>query len=74
MGWKIYSSNSGGKNYYMIFTETELKGSFIIDLEKVEDERGFFSRSWDQNEFEQIGLNSKLVQCNVSFNKKKGYD
>ena len=56
----------------MIFTETKLTGSFIVDLKKFEDDRGFFARSWDQNEFDQQGLNSKLVQCNISFNKKKG--
>src|SRR5438309_1558662 len=56
----------------MIFTETKLKGSFIIELEKDEDERGFFARSWDKKIFEEHGLNSKLVQCNISFNKKKG--
>jgi dTDP-4-dehydrorhamnose 3,5-epimerase len=56
----------------MIFTETSLKGSFIIDLEIKEDERGFFARSWCQREFETHGLNTRLVQCNVSFNKKKG--
>lgn len=56
----------------MIFTETPLKGSFVIDLELKEDERGFFARSWCRNEFEARGLNTRLVQCNVSFNKKKG--
>lgn len=56
----------------MIFTETKLKGSFIIELEKVEDERGFFARSWDKKIFEEHGLNSNLFQCNISFNKKKG--
>lgn len=56
----------------MIFTETKLKGSFIIEPEKVEDERGFFARSWDKKIFEERGLNSNLVQCNISFNKKKG--
>ena len=56
----------------MIFTETKLKGAYIMEPEILEDERGFFARTWDQKEFERIGLNSKLVQCNVSFNKKKG--
>lgn len=56
----------------MIFTETKLKGSFIIEPEKIEDERGFFARTWDNKTFEEYGLNSKLVQCNISFNKKKG--
>ena len=56
----------------MVFRETKLKGAFLIDLEKSEDERGFFARSWCKNEFEAHGLNSRLVQCNISFNKKKG--
>jgi len=56
----------------MIFTETKLKGSYVIELEKLEDERGFFSRSWDKNEFKKMGLNQNLVQCNISFNTKKG--
>ena len=56
----------------MIFTEVNLKGVYLIEIEKIEDERGFFARSWDQKKFEEYGLNSKLVQCNISFNKKKG--
>jgi dTDP-4-dehydrorhamnose 3,5-epimerase len=56
----------------MIFTETKLKGAFIIEPEKQEDERGFFARTWCGKEFENHGLNSGLVQCNISFNKKKG--
>ena len=56
----------------MIFTETKLKGAFIIDLEPIQDERGFFARSWCGREFEAHGLNPNLVQCNISFNKKKG--
>jgi dTDP-4-dehydrorhamnose 3,5-epimerase len=56
----------------MIFKETSLKGAFIIELEGLKDERGFFARSWCQKEFEAHGLNPHLVQCNVSFNKKRG--
>lgn len=56
----------------MIFTETKLKGAFIIDIEPQEDERGFFARSWCEKEFKQHGLNPRLVQCNISFNKKRG--
>jgi len=56
----------------VIFRETVLKGAFIIELERLEDERGFFSRTWCQREFEGQGINSRLVQCNSSFNKKKG--
>lgn len=56
----------------MIFTETELKGAYLIDLDKHEDERGFFARAWCVDEFEKLGLNSRLLQCNISFNKKLG--
>ena len=56
----------------MIFTETKLKGAFIIDIEPREDERGFFARSWCEDEFKKHGLNPRLVQCNISFNKKRG--
>jgi dTDP-4-dehydrorhamnose 3,5-epimerase len=56
----------------LIFTETKPKGAFVIELEPVEDERGFFARSWCGREFEVRGLNSQLAQCNISFNKRKG--
>jgi dTDP-4-dehydrorhamnose 3,5-epimerase len=56
----------------MIFTETMLKGAFVIEPERLEDERGFFARTWCQREFEAHGIHSKWVQCNISFNKKKG--
>ncbi|MCS6297066.1 MAG: dTDP-4-dehydrorhamnose 3,5-epimerase [Nitrospira sp.] len=56
----------------MNFRETTLKGAFTIDLDRVTDERGFFARSWCVKEFEAHGLETKLVQCNVSFNKLRG--
>jgi dTDP-4-dehydrorhamnose 3,5-epimerase len=56
----------------VIFTPTELKGAFIIEPEKLEDERGFFTRSWCHREFEKHDLNPRLVQCNISFSKKQG--
>ncbi len=56
----------------MIFTETTLKGAFLIDLEKLEDSRGFFARTWCQREFETHGIAFRQVQCNVSYNKEKG--
>lgn len=56
----------------MIFTETKLKGAYIIDIEPLEDERGFFARSWCQKEFADRGLNAALAQCNISYNKKRG--
>ena len=56
----------------MIFAETPLRGAYVIELEKHEDERGFFARSWCAQEFAAKGLDQHLVQCNVSFNKLKG--
>ena len=56
----------------MIFTETQLKGAFVIDLEKNEDQRGFFARTWDKEEFEKMKIDTDLVQCSISFNKKSG--
>lgn len=56
----------------MIFLETPLRGAYVIEPEKHEDDRGFFARSWCREEFTSKGLDTKLVQCNVSFNKKQG--
>ncbi len=56
----------------MKFVETELKGAFIVEPDRLEDERGFFARTWCRKEFEQHDLNSNLVQCSISFNRKKG--
>jgi dTDP-4-dehydrorhamnose 3,5-epimerase len=56
----------------VVFQETRLSGAFEIHLEPKADERGFFARSWCQREFENHGLNPRLVQCNVSFNSRKG--
>ena len=56
----------------MIATETELKGAFTIALEKFTDVRGFFARTWSQQEFLGLGLDENLVECNISFNKQKG--
>ena len=56
----------------MIFHETRLPGVFEIQVEAKSDERGFFARTWCQREFEEHGLNPKLVQCSVSFNERKG--
>jgi len=54
------------------FIETKLPGSYIIELEKKFDERGYFARSWDGNIFKEHGLKSNIVQCNISFNKTRG--
>lgn len=64
-------SNSTGRNN-MIFTPTTLKGAYIIELEKREDSRGFFARTWDEKEFEAHGIFRKPVQKNMSYSTKKG--
>ena len=56
----------------MIFEETKIKGVFVIEPELIEDERGFFACSWSRSEFEQRGLNPRMLQCNISFNFKRG--
>jgi dTDP-4-dehydrorhamnose 3,5-epimerase len=56
----------------MIFTETNLKGAFLIKPEKIEDERGYFARSFCKWEFLKHGLNAHVVQCSVSYNKMQG--
>jgi len=56
----------------MIFTETKLPSAFTIEPERLEDDRGFFTRSWCCREFEAHGLNPRLVQCDISFSRKRG--
>ena len=56
----------------MIFTETKIKGVYIIGPELLTDERGFFARSFCKEEFQKHGLDTDIVQCNISYNKKKG--
>lgn len=56
----------------MIFTETKLKGAFVIDIERREDSRGFFARAFCQKEFEAHGLKPTIAQANVAFNHSKG--
>jgi dTDP-4-dehydrorhamnose 3,5-epimerase len=56
----------------VIFTETELKGAFVIDLERREDSRGFFARAFCQDEFNEHGLKPVIAQANIAFNRRKG--
>ena len=56
----------------MLFKETKLKGVFVVEPEIITDERGFFACSWSALEFEKHGLNPRLMQCNISFNTKRG--
>lgn len=56
----------------MIFTETLLKGSYIIELSAFTDDRGWFARTYCKNEFAAIGHTAEWVQMNHSFTKDKG--
>jgi dTDP-4-dehydrorhamnose 3,5-epimerase len=56
----------------MIFRETRLPGAFVIDLEKMFDDRGFFARAWCHREFEAQGLDTRLVNINVSNTLRAG--
>ena len=56
----------------MIFTETKLKGAFILEIERREDNRGFFARAFCQKEFADHGLKQIIAQANVAFNKRRG--
>ena len=56
----------------MLFSETDLPGAFVVDLEKREDERGFFARSFCVREFEAYGLDPFIAQCNISYNRHAG--
>lgn len=56
----------------MKFIPLAIPGAWLIDPDLLEDERGFFARSFCRKEFEQRGLNGDLTQCNISFNRKRG--
>jgi dTDP-4-dehydrorhamnose 3,5-epimerase len=56
----------------VVFTETKLSGAFIIDLERREDDRGFFARAFCQNEFSEHGLKPVIAQANIGFNRERG--
>lgn len=56
----------------MIFRETKLPGAFVIEVQRLEDDRGFFGRSFCRHEFVNHGLNLDVAQCNLSFNRNAG--
>ncbi|HEX9142541.1 MAG TPA: dTDP-4-dehydrorhamnose 3,5-epimerase [Gaiellaceae bacterium] len=56
----------------MKFVETPLRGAYVLELERFEDERGFFARTFCEDEFRARGLDPRVAQCNVSFNEKNG--
>ena len=56
----------------MKFSPTKIDGVWQITLDRHEDDRGWFARSWFVREFEEQGINPRMVQCNLSFNQKRG--
>ena len=56
----------------MIFLPTPLPGGYVIELDRRNDDRGYFARTWCKREFQQIGLNDSLVQCSVSHSQRRG--
>lgn len=56
----------------MIFHKTKLEGAFIVELDKKEDDRGFFARAFCQAEFAEHGVPTRVVQANMSYNHQKG--
>ena len=55
----------------IIFKETKLKGAYVIEPEKFEDQRGFFARSFSEQEFSQHGLRAHFVEAGISFNLRQ---
>lgn len=56
----------------MIYHQTSLQDVYLLELEKIADERGFFARSWCREDLESHGLDGDLAQCSLSFNHRKG--
>lgn len=56
----------------MIFTETALRGAFVIEPEPLADDRGFFARVWCAREFAAHGLETRIAQCSISLNTRRG--
>jgi dTDP-4-dehydrorhamnose 3,5-epimerase len=54
------------------FIPTQIDGAFLIEPERLADERGFFARTWCEREFQEHGLQPRLVQCSISFSPKRG--
>jgi dTDP-4-dehydrorhamnose 3,5-epimerase len=56
----------------MIFRETGLDGAWLIEPDRVSDERGYFARTWCLDEFDRHGIDANFVQCSASYNERAG--
>ena len=72
MGWPLCRAHPGSEGIPLIYTPTGLDGAWLLEPERVDDERGFFMRTWCRHEFEEHGLETQLAQCNVSWNRRRG--
>jgi dTDP-4-dehydrorhamnose 3,5-epimerase len=54
------------------FTETQIPGAYVVELEPHLDERGFFARTWDRAELDALGLDTRVEQCNIAVNERRG--
>lgn len=70
MGWEVRRADSAGHGGRVIFRETEISGAFIVEPERIADERGFFARTWCRQEFADHGLNPRLAQCSLSYSRQ----
>ena len=56
----------------MIIKKFKIEGSYVFELEKFQDQRGFFARAWDKEKLRNYRINTNVVHCNISFSHKKG--
>ncbi len=68
----LFFDNNIHVHAIMIFKPLPLSGAFLIQPELRADERGFFARTFCKDEFEKHGIDFSCVQCNISYNKKRG--
>lgn len=55
----------------MRFKAAELPGVWIVEIDRIEDERGWFARTFDEQEFRERGMEPSVVQCNASLNSRR---
>jgi dTDP-4-dehydrorhamnose 3,5-epimerase len=56
----------------MIFTPLELAEAYLIAMEPQQDQRGYYAQSWSAREFKTHGLSDRLVECGISYNRRRG--
>jgi dTDP-4-dehydrorhamnose 3,5-epimerase len=72
MGWGVFGFNPGAGHNSVNIEDTKLSGAFIINISRINDDRGFFARSFCESEFAAAGIPERFVQCNISYNETKG--